>query len=54
MSGPTTERMCDIALNQEHNSKRVLNELVHVAPGNEEFDTLAKPVAADLRRAAGP
>lgn len=46
--------MCDIALNQEHNSKRVLNELVHVAAGNEEFDTLAKPVAADLRRAAGP
>lgn len=26
----------------------------HVAPGNEEFDTLANAVAADLRRAADP
>lgn len=41
--------MCQIALDQEKNGKRVLNEIVHVAPGNEEFDTLAHTVAASLR-----
>jgi iron-sulfur cluster repair protein YtfE (RIC family) len=41
--------ICQIALDQERTGKRVLNELVHVAAGNEEFDTLADTVAANLR-----
>lgn len=43
------EQMAEIALDQEKNAKRVLNELVHTSPGNEEFDTLANTVAAGLR-----
>jgi iron-sulfur cluster repair protein YtfE (RIC family) len=42
-------QICEIALEQEHNGKRLLNELVHVAAGSEEFDTLANAVAASLR-----
>lgn len=41
--------ICEIALGQEKTSKRVLNELVHTSPGNEEFDTLVNTVAAELR-----
>lgn len=43
------EPMIEVALDQESAGKRTLNELVHVSPGNEEFDTLAHTVAAHLR-----
>lgn len=43
------ESMIEAALGQESTGKRMLNELVHVSPGNEEFDTLAHTVAAHLR-----
>ena len=42
-------QICRTALDQEKTSKRVLNELVHTKPGNEEFDTLVNTVAAELR-----
>lgn len=42
-------QICQTALDQEKTSKRVLNELVHTKPGNEEFDTLVNTVAAGLR-----
>jgi iron-sulfur cluster repair protein YtfE (RIC family) len=43
------EQMCEIALDQERVGKRVLNELVHTSPGNEEFGALTHTVAAELR-----
>jgi hemerythrin-like domain-containing protein len=39
----------EVALGQESVGKRVLNELVHVSPGNEEFATLTHTVASHLR-----
>lgn len=42
-------QICATALEQERTAKRLLSELVHVAPGNDEFDTLAGTVAARLR-----
>ena len=41
--------MSQVALEQESNGKRLLNELAHVTPDNEEFDTLAHTVAGMLR-----
>jgi hypothetical protein len=41
--------MCEVALQQEWAGKRMLNELTHTSPGNEEFDTLTHSVAGHLR-----
>jgi iron-sulfur cluster repair protein YtfE (RIC family) len=41
--------ICEVALDQESTGKRLLNELLHVSAGNEEFDTLTQAVAASLR-----
>jgi Hemerythrin HHE cation binding domain len=43
------ESMTGVALDQEKVGKRVLNELVHVSPGDEEFGSLTHTVAARLR-----
>jgi iron-sulfur cluster repair protein YtfE (RIC family) len=42
-------QMSAMALSQERTGKRALNELIHVSPGNEEFDTLTHTIAALLR-----
>jgi hemerythrin-like domain-containing protein len=43
------DSMAGAALDQEGTGKRMLNELVHVSPGNEEFGTLTHSVAGHLR-----
>lgn len=43
------EPMAEVALSQEAEGKRLLNELVHVSPGNEKFAALTHRVAAHLR-----
>jgi len=43
------ESMIKVALDQEQTGKRVLNELIHVSPGTEEFSSLTHTVAAHLR-----
>jgi hemerythrin superfamily protein len=43
------ESMIEVALDQEKTGKRLLHELVHTRPGNEEFETLTHSVAAHLR-----
>jgi hemerythrin-like domain-containing protein len=43
------ESMAGVALGQEGTGKRMLNELVHVSPRSEEFDTLTHSVAGHLR-----
>jgi hemerythrin superfamily protein len=43
------ESMALVALDQEKTGKRMLNELVHTSPGNDEFSMLTHSVAAHLR-----
>jgi hemerythrin-like domain-containing protein len=43
------DQMSQVALEQEKTGKRMLNELVHTSPGNEEFDTLTQALAGLLR-----
>jgi iron-sulfur cluster repair protein YtfE (RIC family) len=41
--------MTETGLDQEPPGKRMLSELIHVSPGDEEFSTLTHAVAAHLR-----
>jgi hypothetical protein len=41
--------MCEVALQQEWVGKRMLNELTHTSPGNEDFDTHTHSLAGHLR-----
>ena len=47
------QKMCETALEQEHDGKRALQELLHVEAGNYKFDNLANTVASILRQHIG-